>query len=60
MTSIERFFRNNINSKDDVRQVCIDLFSGQVIQTNPPSEPDVDEPLSDSEAIYTDVKTYSL
>lgn len=29
MTSIERFFKNNIKSQDDYRQISIDLFTGQ-------------------------------
>jgi hypothetical protein len=47
MTSIERFFKNNIKSGDDFRQVSIDLFTGQHKRSKSKSWHEVEESYND-------------
>lgn len=60
MTSIERFFKNNINSKDDVRQDCIDLFTSQHKRSKSMAGVDVETTMHEQQHIYSEIKPYTL
>lgn len=60
MTSIERFFKNNVNSKDDYRQECIDLFTGQHKRSKSMAGQEVEETMIEQEHLYSDIKPYTL
>ena len=60
MTSIERFFKNNITSKDDVRQDSIDLFTSQHEKSKTMISHKIEATMIEQQHIYSETKTYSL
>jgi len=60
MTSLERFFKNNINSKDDVRQESIEYFTGQHQQAKSVTSHQVENEILEQEHEFSDVQPYSL
>lgn len=60
MTSIERFFKNNINSKDDIKQDCIELLNGSHKQFKSMAGQEVEETMIEQQHIYSDIKPYTM
>lgn len=60
MTSIERFFKNNINSKDDVRQDCIDLVTGQHKKSQSMAGQEVELHMHEQQHEYSDITPYTI
>lgn len=60
MTSIERFFKNNINTKDNIRQESIDMLTGKHKNFKSVKGHEVENEMQEQEHEYSDVKPYSL
>ena len=60
MTSIERFFKNNITSKDDVRQDWIDLFTCQHERSKTMVSHKIEATMMEQQHVYSETKTYSM
>lgn len=60
MTSIERFFINNLTSKEDVRQDWIDLFTGQHKRWKTMISHKIEAEMTEQQHLYSDINTYTM
>ena len=60
MTSIERFFINNLNAKEDYRQDWIDLFTGQHKRWKTMVGHKIEATMSEQQHLYSDINTYTM
>lgn len=60
LTSVERFIKNNIKTKDDVRQECIDLFIGNHKRSKSTVTHHIETRMIEAQQEYSDVVNYSM
>lgn len=60
LTSVERFFKNNVNTKDDNRQECIDLFVGNHKRSKSMVTHNIETTMIEAKDVYSEINTYSL